>query len=80
MDIKVYITSMRTKVTEKFHYTWFLEKFWEKRIFNNIDEAIQRIIKKYGKDTDVEVLLDYKKDKNKTPELNKKVIKKIDNI
>jgi MFS superfamily sulfate permease-like transporter len=79
-NIKVYMTNVRVKVTEKFHHTWFLEDFWVKNIFTNIDEAVEHVIEKFWDSTDAEILLKYKKDKTKKPELDKHMIKKIDKI
>lgn len=80
MNIKVYMSDVRVRVTEKFHLTWFLEKFGEKRIFVNIEDAVKHVVKKYGKQTDVKTLIKYKKDKKVKPSLNKTMIKKIDNL
>jgi len=79
-DIKVYITSIRTKVFEKLTTSKFIKKFWEKRIMLNISEALDRIKRKSDKKLNLSPLLDYEKDKKKEPELEKKVIKKIEKI
>lgn len=80
MWIKIYMTNVRVRVTEKFHYTWFLETFWIKNIFTHTDDAVEHVIEKFWDSTDAEILLKYKKDKKKKPELDKKIIKKIDTI
>jgi MFS superfamily sulfate permease-like transporter len=80
MNIKVYMSDVRVRVTEKFHLTGFLEKFGEKRIFVNIEDAVKHVVKKYGKQTDVKTLIKYKKNKKIKPSLNKTMIKKIDNL
>ena len=74
------MSDVRVRVTEKFHLTWFLEKFWDKHIFVNIDEAVKYVVKKYGKGSDTKTLIEYKKDKKIKPSLDKKIIKKIDNL
>lgn len=79
-DIKVYITGIRTRVFEKLNAAKFIKNFWEKRIMLSISEAIERIEKKSDKKLDLSPLLDYEKDKKKEPELEKKVIKKIEKI
>lgn len=79
-DIKVYITGVRTKVFEKLNISKFIKRFWEKRIMLNISEALARIEKKADKKIELAPLLDYAKDKKKEPELEKKVIKKIEKI
>ena len=79
-DIKVYMTNVRVRVTEKFHHTWFLEDFWVKNIFTDTDEAVVHVIEKFWDSTDAKILLKYKKDKKKKPELDKHMIKKIDKI
>lgn len=78
-NIKVYITSMRTKVFEKLTMSKFIKKFWEKRIILNIAETLSKIEKK-DNEVDLSPLLDYEKDKKKEPELEKKLIKKIEKI
>jgi sulfate permease, SulP family len=79
-NIKVYMTNVRVRVTEKFHHTWFLEDFWVKNIFTDIDEAVVHVIEKFWDSTDAKILMKYKKDKKKKPELDKHMIKKIDKI
>jgi len=78
-DVKVYITWVRTKVLEKLIVSNFIKKFWEKRILLNIQEALVSI-KNDSKKLDLGPLTWYKKDKNRTPELKKKVIKQIRKI
>jgi hypothetical protein len=80
MHIKVYMSDVRVRVTEKFHLTWFLEKFGKKHIFVNIEEAVKHIVKKYGKETDIKTLIKYKKNKKVKPSLNKAMIKNIDSL
>ena len=80
MHIKVYMADMRVKITQKMHATGFLNKFWEKRIFTNVEDAIKHVVKKFGKSTDAKNLIEYKKDKKKKPILNKKIIKQIDKL
>lgn len=80
MWLKVYMADVRVRVTEKFHLTGFLEKFWEKRIFIKTEEAVKHVVKKYGKSVDPKTLTEYKKDKKKKPILDKKIIKKIDSL
>lgn len=79
-DIKVYITWIRTKVFQKLSASKFIKNFWEKRIMLNISEALERIEKKADKKVDLSPLQEYEKDKKKEPELEKKVIKKIEKI
>lgn len=78
MELKVYMTNVRIRVTEKFHHYGFLKLFWEKHIYKDIDDAIEHVIHKFWKKADVEMFLEYKKDKHKKPELSKKIMKKID--
>jgi hypothetical protein len=46
----------------------------------SIGDAIERIQKKSDKKIDLSPLLDYEKDKKKNPELEKKLIKKIEKL
>lgn len=78
-EVKVYITWVRTKVLEKLIVSNFIKKFWEKRILLNIQEALISI-KNNSKKLDLWPLTWYKKDKNRSPELEKKVIKQIRKI
>lgn len=78
-DVKVYITWVRTKVLEKLFVSKFIKKFWEKRILLNITEALESI-KDESKKLDFKPLISYKKDKHKSPELEKKVLKQIKKI
>jgi SulP family sulfate permease len=78
-NVKVYITWVRTKVLEKLMVSKFIKKFWEKRILLNISEALDSI-KDDSKKLDFGPLIWYKKDKNRSPELEKKVIKQISKI
>jgi hypothetical protein len=80
MKVIVYMADVRVRVTEKFHLTGFLHKFWEKRIYTNIEDAVKHVVKKYGKSADSKTLTEYKKDKKKKPSLDKKIIKNIDNL
>lgn len=80
MHIKVYMADVRVRITQKMHATGFLNKFWEKRIYTNVEEALKHVMKKFGKSTDAKNLTEYKKDKKKKPILDKKIIKKIDNL
>ncbi len=79
-DIKVYITGIRTKVFEKLTRSKFVKDFWEKRIYTNIAEALEKIEKKNNKKINLTPLQAYKKDKKREPELEKKVIKKIEKL
>lgn len=79
-DIKVYITWIRTKVFEKLTASKFIKNFWEKRIMLSIIEALEKIEKKSDGKVYLDPLLDYEKDKKKEPELEKKIIKKIEKI
>lgn len=78
-NVKVYITGVRTRVLEKLLVSKFIKKFWEKRILLNIREALEAI-KEDAKKLDFWPLISYKKDKNKSPELEKKVLKQITKI
>lgn len=79
-NIKVYVTGIRTKVLEKLQNSGFVKEFGDKRIFTKIEDALEKIEKKYKWKIDLIPLLKYKKDKNKNPELEKEVIKKIETI
>ena len=76
-NTKVYITGTRTRVFEKLTASWFIKKFWNKHIRLNIPEALKHITEKEGKKVDVSHLLAYTQDKQKIPELEKKILKKI---
>jgi len=78
-NVKVYLTWVRAKVLEKLFVSKFIKKFWEKRILLNINEALDSI-KQKDKKLDFDSLKIYKKDKKRTPELKKKVIKQIEKI
>lgn len=78
--IKVHLTGLRTKVLEKLKNSGFMGEFWDKRISTKIEDALEKIEKKFGKDIDISPLRDYEKDKTKDPELEKEVIKKIAKI
>ena len=79
-NIKVYITGTRTKVFEKLTASGFTKKFSDKRLLLNIKEALKHIQEKSDKKIKLSHLLEYKQDKQKTPELEKKIIKKIEKI
>ncbi len=79
-NIKVYVTWIRAKVFQKLTVSKFIKNFWEKRVLLSISDAISKIKKKSNKKTDFSSLLGYEKDKKKSPELEKKVIKKIEKI
>lgn len=78
-NVKVYITGVRTKVLEKLLVSKFIKKFWEKRILLNITEALE-IIREKDKKLDFVWLIWYKKDKKRTPELKRNVIRQIEKI
>lgn len=78
--IKVYITGIRTKVFEKLTASEFIKKFSDKRLLLNIKEALKHIQEKSDKKVNLKPLLEYKQDKAKFPELEKKIIKKIEKI
>ncbi|MCP4524190.1 MAG: SulP family inorganic anion transporter [Candidatus Gracilibacteria bacterium] len=80
MKIKIFMTNVRVRLTETFHHTGFLERFGEKHVYSSNEDVIEHIRKKLGKDIDTSMFLEYRKDKHKTPELDKKIIKKIDNF
>jgi SulP family sulfate permease len=76
--IEVYICGVRPKVTAKFVKIWFLKKFWDGKVFSNVDEILKDIEDKYGKkEYNINHLKYYLKDKKKEPQLEKKVIKTI---
>ncbi len=75
MEIKLYITNMRVKVYQKLEKIWFVEEFWKSHFYNEINAAVEDVIKKFWKKSDVKMLLEYKKDKHKHPQLNKKIRK-----
>lgn len=79
-NTKVYITWIRTKVFEKLTNSKFIKTFWEKRIMLGIGEALKRIKQKSDKKLDLLPLVEYEKDKKKSPELEKKLIKKMEKI
>lgn len=76
MGIKLYITNMRVRVYEKLRNIWFVHSFWENHFYNEINDAVEHVIEKFWKKSDVKMLLEYKKDKHKHPQLNKKIRKK----
>lgn len=78
LGIRVYICGIRAKVVEKFVKIWFLKYIWDERVFKNVEEVLNYIEKKYGKQKySVSHLKSYFKDKTKEPQLEKKVIKNI---
>lgn len=79
-NIIVYLTWIRAKVFQKLSVSKFIKKFWDKRIMLTIPDAIDKIKKKGNKKIDFSSLLEYEKDKKKSPELEKKVLKKIQKI
>lgn len=78
--VKVYISGVRTRVFEKLNYSHFIQDFWEKHFYKNIQEVVCMIHEKYWKDIDTRPLRKFKKDKDKAPELEKDIIKKIEKI
>ncbi len=79
-DIKVYLTDLRTNLINKLTKSWFIKKIWEKYIYTKVEDALDKIKKKlWNKEDDIEPLEDYTPDKKKKPEIEKKVIKKIEN-
>lgn len=77
MWLKLYITNMRVWVYQKLDKIWFVKDFWEHHFYNEINNAIEHVIQKFWKKSDVQMLLEYQKDKNKTPILTKKTRKKF---
>ncbi|QFR39466.1 SulP family inorganic anion transporter [Candidatus Gracilibacteria bacterium 28_42_T64] len=78
MDIKVFLTSVRVNITEKFTRIGFFKKFSEKNIFAKVDDVLDYIQKKHGKKIKTEPLQEYSPDKKKDPDLDKKILKKFD--
>lgn len=78
--IKVIITGVRTRVFEKLILSRFIKNFWDKYFYTNISEAIEMIEEKHWNEIDTKPLRKYKKDRNKLPELEKNIIKKIEKI
>ncbi len=78
MDIKVFLTSVRVNITEKFTRIWFFKKFSEKNIFAKVDDVLDYIQKKHWKKIKTEPLQEYSPDKKKDPDLDKKILKKFD--
>lgn len=76
--IQVYLTGIRARVLEKLQKSGFVKKSGEKRIFGKISDVLEKIEKKQN--IDIAPLTDYTRDKNKSPELEKKLIKKIDKM
>lgn len=62
--IKVYLTSLRIKVIQIFKNTWFLKKFWKKKIFIKIKRALKKIKEEQWDDIDLDVLFEYSPKKN----------------
>ncbi len=79
-NIKVYISGIRTKVFQKLTASGFVKNFSDKRLLLNISDALEHIQEKSDKKIKLSPLLEYKQDKQKTPELEKKIIKKIEKI
>ena len=79
-NIKVYITWTRTRVFEKLSASGFVKKFSTKRLLLNINEALKHIEEKSDKKIKLSPLLEYQQDKEKIPELEKQIIKKIGKI
>lgn len=79
-NIKVYITGIRTRVFEKLTLSGFLYEFSKKRVFLSIPEALKHIQEKSDKKVNLKPLLTYKQDKDKSPELEEAIIKKIEKI
>lgn len=75
MGLKLYITNMRVKVYQKLEKIWFVHLFWKTHFYNEINQAVEHVIEKFWKKSDIKMLLKYKKDKNKKPELKKKMRK-----
>ena len=76
--IEVYICWARAKVTEKFIKIWFIKKFWDGKVFSNVDETLEDINEKYWKNEfKTKHLKSYVKNKKKEPTLEDKVIKNI---
>jgi anti-anti-sigma regulatory factor len=76
MGIKLYITNLRVNVYQKFAQIGFVKEFWESHFYNEINDAVEHVIEKFWKKSDIKMLLEYKKDRKKTPQLNKKMRKK----
>lgn len=79
-NIKVYISWVRTWVFRKLNTSKFIKNFWEKRMLTNISEALDIIEEKNWKYIDTSPLRKHKKDKQKLPTLDKKIMKKIENL
>lgn len=78
--ITVYLTWIRTKVLQKLEKSGFVSEFGAKRICTKIEDALEKIEKKYEEKINTQPLTDYSRDKNKSPELEKEIIKKIEKI
>jgi SulP family sulfate permease len=79
-DKNVIITWVRTRVFEKLMNSRFIKHFWGKYFYTNITEALDMIEEKYGDKIDTKPLRKYKPDKDREPELEKKLMKKIEKI
>jgi len=78
--ITVYLTDLRVKVVEKFTKTLFIKRFKSENIFLTIEDAVNKIKEKHWNSIDLKAIEEYKPDKDKEPELEKKVIKKIEKV
>lgn len=79
-DIKVLLCGIRPKVLNKLIQVWFVHKIWEKNIYTTTQEAIEFIDKKLWKKSDIKHLQKYSPDKSKDPEIEKRIMKQIDEL
>ncbi len=75
--INVYLTNLRTRVIEKLSKNKFIKKFKEQHLFTGVEDALERIRKKYWDKIDLLPLEEFKPARWKKPELEKEVLKDI---
>lgn len=71
---RIYLTNLRTRVIQKLSKSKFIRRFWERYIFVEVEQAVERVKKRFKK-ADTKALEDYKPDKKKEPEMEEEVLK-----
>lgn len=77
LDIKIFFSGFRPKVIKKLVHTQAIKLIKDEYRFHTIDDAIDYIVKKYKKKIDVDDIESFTPEKNKEPDLAKKVLKEF---
>lgn len=79
-NIDVYLCWLRVKVLQKFIKTWYLKKFWKKKVFVKLKNIVEFLKDKHDDSLDLKPLLEYKSDKKINVSLEKFIVKKFEKM